>query len=600
MEVFDQRLNKYVGEKRKRLVEAVRLFRPLPTAVGIYQSVAGEMLVTGGNRSGKTIHVAALAASAMTGIPITDWDGNEYFPFPRNRPLYIWLIGLGEEHIATTWYNYLFKQRNELKMLRDRETRRWRAYNPYREDDRQRVQAFEAGDLSGDVRMMPPLVPKRLIKPRSKGESGGIAFKNKAVGFFKGLEMLPRPEFGPDCTQGTQIRTYTSIAPPKKGDAVDVIFLDEMMAHWQHYNEWLARLSDRRGRFVWSMTPEEYGRPDPALMALVERIEADRGMQQPDAEEIRLLYEDNPYIAEDQKRLKRKQFDDVSWAARNSGIINTSNYQVYPQFSDKIHGCPAFLEVQDDPVDRLLRQRCGMVPDDWCLDLILDPGRQHPGVLLVAIPPPTIEVDGNSYQTGEVYVVCDELYLPQHDPSMLARAVAGKIRARTINRFIIDYRAGCQEQMGATAGHTVEYLYSEAFREQGLGCVATGHHFQWSSSSKQADITLVSEALQVGGQGRPRLRFLPGRCPNFAKQMTRYYKGQDKFGYVSDKPAERQIDCLCDNVRYFVASHPQYVAPRQQQGSEPYLLWKQLNDEKRKRLGNTVYCGAGVPGERVA
>src|SRR3990167_3031207 len=263
MEVFDQRLNKYVGEKRKRLVEAVRLFRPLPTAVGIYQSVAGEMLVTGGNRSGKTIHVAALAASAMTGIPITDWDGNEYFPFPRNRPLYIWLIGLGEEHIATTWYNYLFKQRNELKMLRDRETRRWRAYNPYREDDRQRVQAFEAGDPSGDGRMMPPLGPKRLIKPRSKGESGGIAFKNKAVGFFKGLEMLPRPEFGPDCTQGTQIRTYTSIAPPKKGDAVDVIFLDEMMAHWQHYNEWLARLSDRRGRFAWSRTPEEYGRAEP-------------------------------------------------------------------------------------------------------------------------------------------------------------------------------------------------------------------------------------------------------------------------------------------------------------------------------------------------
>ena len=578
------------------------MLRPLPTQVPAFTSMASELLLLGGNRSGKTLVLAMLAASAITGIPILDYNGNEYFPFPRNRPLYIWLIGLGEEHIATTWYNYLFKQKNELKAIRDLETRRWRSYDPRREDDRRRIERFNSGEVLGDVRIMPPLIPKRLIKPRSAGETGGIAFKNKAIGFFKGLEMLPRPEFGTECTQGTSVRTYTSIADAKKGDAVDLIFIDEKIAHWQHYTEWLARLSDRKGRIIWAVTPDEFERPNPALMSLLERIEADQGMAKPDAEMVRLIFEENPYIDEDEKRKKRKQFDDVSWAARNAGIINTSNYLVYPHFSTKLHCCPASKEHLDDPIDTLIRSRGGMVPDDWCLDLILDPGRQHPGVLIVATPPPRIQVDGTEYETHGVHVVCDELYLPQHDPSMLAKAVAGKIRGRSIYRFIIDYTAGRQEQMGATIGHSVTYLYSEAFRNEGLGCEATGSEFQFSSSSKMADLTLVSESLHLGSRGRPRLRYIAARCPNFAKQMSKYHKGQDKQGYITDKPADRQIDPLCDCVRYFVASDPKYVEPRSlaQKGSEPYLLWKELSDKKKEGLGDTIYCGAGVPRERVA
>lgn len=597
--LYERRLEVHAQQRLKRNIEALRLLRLLPTQVPAFTSLASELLLIGGNRSSKTFLLALLAASAMTGIPITDWEGNEYFPFPRNRPLYIWLIGLGEEHIATTWYNYLFKQKNELKAIRDLESGRWRAYDARREDDRQRVKHFEAGDNSVGVRIMPPLIPKRLIKPRSPGESGGIAFKNKAIGFFKGLEMLPRAEFGPDCTQGTTVRTYTSIADAKRGDAVDAIFIDEKIAHWQHYTEWLARLSDRKGRIFWAVTPDEFERPNPALMGLIERCEADQTMAKPDAQMVRLIFEDNPYIDEDEKRKKRKQFDDVSWAARNAGIINTSNYLVYPHFSTKLHCCPAFKEEHDDPLDALIRQRASEVPPDWCIDLILDPGRQHPGVLFVATPPPKIKLDDHDYDSGGVSLVCDELYLPQHDPSMLARKVAEKMRGRAIHRFIIDYRAGVQEQMGAMMGHTVSYLYSEAFRKEGLACEATNFEFQFSSSSKRADITLVSEALHLGQAGRPRLRYVAMRCPNFAKQMSKYHKGQDKQGFITDDPAARQIDPLCDCVRYFVASAPKYVEPRSlaQKGSEPYLLWKELQAERKAKLGNAVYCGAGVPRE---
>ena len=189
-----QRLNELTAERLRRSREGLKIFRPLDYQLPIFTSRASEMLVRGGNRSGKTICTAAEISSAATGIPITGPDGNLLpLKYPTDRPLLIWLIGYGETHIGDTFYRMLFKRNPEFKMIKDLQSGQWRAYRPWKPEDKARVE---------DARMAPPFIPRRLVDPK------GWAWKDKAKRHFTICRM----------TNGTEIHAFTSKGEPKMGD----------------------------------------------------------------------------------------------------------------------------------------------------------------------------------------------------------------------------------------------------------------------------------------------------------------------------------------------------------------------------------------------
>lgn len=558
------RLKKYKADRSERKNDTLRLFRPKPHQVRVFTSRASELLVRGGNRSGKSVCLAALVSSAATGIPLTGPDGKEIpFAFPRDRPLSIWLIGFGEEHLRTTWHRLLLESQPELKRIKDQGV--WRAYDP--EIDRERIH---------DTRLMRPFIPRRMIQK--------IGWKNKALRFFKVIYMRPRPEFydfNQPGAMGTTLTVYTSIGEVKKGDPVDLIAIDEDIAWEDYYPEWQARLSDRKGRIVWSVCPE---RPNKALSDLIRRAREEAGSPNPDVEEVRMFYRDNPFIDEDEKRKRFKGWSDQERRLRDEGDLLFSETLMYPSFSRLIHRSPAGAQELDDPIDKILRENALEPPDDWCRELVLDPGHTHPGVLFCAIPP-----------SGKVGVVYDELYLPMSDANALAKAVEEKALGKTFHRFIIDYHAGRITSMGLSK--TVMQLYAEAFQALNLRSISTGHFFQWSSDNVIADCAAVRDRFSLGSTGKPWLRIVVDRCPNLCHMLENYYKARDAHGYIQEKPAERQIDCLPDCLRYWIASCPTYVVPPQMKAkpSNAWLAWVELEQQKQKQAGSSVYLGAGAP-----
>lgn len=510
----------FVEELARRGEESLKIFRPQDHQDRIFYSQASELLVRGGNRSGKSVCVACEVASAALRVPLRDSNGAQIpFKYPAaNRQMTIWLVGFGEKHIGQTFHRLLF-QPGLFEIIRDDVTGLWRDYQPWRDWGRRQ-----------ERRPAPPLIPKKYI------ESWG--WKNKAIRHFEVCRLI----------NGTEIYAFTSIGDPKMGDPVDLIWVDEAIKFPKHYAEWQARISDRKGRIIWSAWP---GRVNSALINLHTRARSQKASGKTDVEEVQLAFSHNKFIDDDEKRKRIEGWSEDEVRSRDYGEFVRGTSQVYPTFSVGLHSTPNERGPEyDDAVDAILRKNGGIPPDDWRRDLVLDPGHSHPGVLFAAIPPP---------KTGLAGVIFNELYLPNSDATELATECAKIMTGTAYHLFVIDYHAGRQTPMGFSK--TIADQYADAFAEAGLFSEMTGNGFQWASDGVDAGIDMVRTRLRPGKDGRPWLRVVSKSCPNLLRQMELYEKTQDARGFVMDKPSPRQIDCLCDCLRYWVQVDPRYVFP---------------------------------------
>jgi len=552
------RLADLAAESARRATEGLRIFRPLPYQMPFFLSTASEYLVRGGNRSGKTYCVAAEVASAATGIPITGPDDKPLpFKYPTDRPLLIWLIGYGETHIGDTFHRMLFRRNPEFKMIRDRETNRWRAFRPWEEEDAARVK---------EARMTPPMIPARMLASKEPW-----AWKDKAKRHFTICRL----------SNGTELHAFTSKGEPKMGDPVDLIWVDERIMFSRHYAEWQARISDRKGRIIWSSWP---GYGNAALIDLIRRAKREKKREKPDVEEIRFRFSDNPFIDAEEKAKRIRGWSPDERMSRDEGQLIEGRGRVYPSFSQLVHSTPCEDKAMDDKVDEILRKTNGVPPHTWRRDLILDPGHAYPGVLFCAIPPPKF---------GDCGVVYDEVFLPQSDAEMLAAACSSKMQGVAFESFWIDAHASAQTPMGFSK--TVMEQYSNAFARHRLSSRMTGSNFQWGSDDIEAGLGLVRAKLMVRPNGRPWLRVVASACPNFVQQMELYEKAKDAHGYIIDKPAPRQVDPLCDCVRYWVSSDPQYVIP-DRPAPPPGVAYTVFHEEWKKKdpEDSSMSVGAGA------
>jgi len=472
-------------------------------------------------------------ASAATGTPLIDHEGNEIpFRYPTDRPLTIWIIGYGERHIGETIYRLLFKP-GVFKVLKDKKTKKMRAYRPWDPEDKKR---------ESECKYSPPLIPERFIDPN------GWSWKDKRGNIFSKCTLL----------NGTEIFAYTSNAKPKMGDPVDIILIDEDIAVPEYVPEWQARLSDRKGHLIWAAFP--YSKNN-ALVEMSDRAKEQADRENPDITETVLKFSDNPFMDTDEVRKRREGWSDEERRARDEGEFITDTFLIYPNYSENLHGIPNRLGPPDK-LSQAIDMYGGQIPPSWTRYLALDPGHRVAAVLFAAVPPPDI---------GDYIVIYDEVYARYQDARGLAKMVREKAEGHVFESFIIDYSYGRQHPGGASK--TISEQYADAFREQKLESVGTGYGFQWGNNVVSEGISLVRTALGIRQDGTTRLRTIPHMLPNLKKEFSLYRK-RIVNREVSDKPIDRD-NHLMDCLRYIVCANPRFVIHK---GSERKgAIWRALD-----------------------
>lgn len=516
----------------QRSNDGLELFRPTAYQEPVVLSKATEHLVQGGTRSGKSTIVAAIIAAYARNRQIVFSDGSRHDIRERawaNRQVIVWLVGLQLNHIGQTLYRLLRKPG---------------AYDCVKDPVTGKLRAWQPGVVPGDDKIgpegrvpAPPLIPDEEVLDET--------WENKAE--HKLTSMTLR--------NGSVIYAYASTAKVKRGDPVNILWIDEEIQFSEYYAEWQSRLSDRKGRMYWTSWPDL---KTPALLRLCDRAKTQARevarRERTAADVVRFVFvgSNSPFIDKEEIRKRSEGWSEAERMARDLGEFPTGGILAYPEFNEELH----VVEYSEDSglndrVTEVMRRLNGTVPDDWPVDLILDPGTTSPAVLWCAIPTPDYWDGGLPY-----YVVYREMNIPRVD----ARDMAVRIRAveptRTYARFIIDKKAGAQTPMGFA--WKVSQQYSQEFRAVGVRNLMTGFEFM-PSEHVWAVRTLKLRAWMRGRLEcpRPQLRIFARQCPKLLEQLKSIRK-TIRRDEVQDKIAEGQVHDVLDTLEYWAGSDPTF------------------------------------------
>ncbi len=518
------------------------------------------------HNSGKTTIAAAEVASAATGIPLFSADGVEMpFRYPTNKkPMTIWCVGYNQKHIARI-YKYLFTPGifAKFRILCDPVTGQWRAWRPWEEED---------AKLEHLTQPHPPMIPRRFcpIDSPPSEKSAGIAYENKGERIFSLAKL----------TNGTEIYAFSSGGHAGMGVAVDLIWIDEDVEYPQHVAEWQARLSDVKGKMIWSAWPWS---DNDALALMSQRAANEEDSEKPDVSEIVLKFSKNPYMPKDEVRKRQKAWaaeGDSTLKARDAGEFLTGLTLVFPSFDIDLHGIPCMLR-EDDPLDRILAGYHYRIPDDWTHYLSVDPGFGHMAITLSAVPPPHV---------GDYIIVYDEIYLEKAIPSDAVRELKRKAPDRQWHSFVMDMRMGRQTQ---TAGKTVKQQWTEEFVAAGIKSRLTYSDFQWGTDNIFARNMLVRRALDVRSDRTTKLRLFRETTPHMQREFSKYRRTVTR-DEITDKVRDSH-NHLMDANGYLFGSDPVYYAPRPEERDPGRAMkaMKAIQNRNRKPTDDTIFLGAG-------
>lgn len=519
-------------EYAKRRSMALSIFRPQEHQEPFFRNYAREWLVRGGNRSGKSTCAAVMFAGIATDTPITLNDGTKIDlrqPWQKGRCLTMWVIGYQKNHIGQTIYRLLFKS-GLFKTITDKDTGRVRAYREWEPEDKAR---------SAEARDSHPLIPKAFVDPASWD------WENKKGKEFKAVTIIHPQTKEPLA----EIYAFGSKDEPKQGDPVDIIWIDEQIQDPKHYEEWQARLTDRRGRMFWSSWPRTN---NDALQKLTERAAEDSKKDHPLVREIILPSSANKAIPKENTEEFLAGLSPEARLARDRGEYITDLLRAYPLYDPEVHkvtiGNPDDID-KEDGVSRELSKTDGIPPREWTKELILDPGTNHPGILLCAIPP---------INYGNYLIVYQEIYPGRMDADQIAEYTAKDTRSQRFYRFIIDDQAGRQQQMGYSS--TVADTYIRAFQKYRLKSIAYGYKFVAGCHDVGGRMGRLRETLHFSdNQDFPTLRIVNHRCPNLVKQLKNYKLAAVNNDVKEDRPAPGQQIDLAVALEYWTASRPTYI-----------------------------------------
>lgn len=546
----DERLKDLLRQRSLREREALAVFRPLPNQVPIFTSTASEFVVRGGNRSGKSVCGVALFSAALTRQQIIGPDGNPLpYQWPK-WPLITWVIGWGEDHIGQTLFRLLFEPGifNVVKV-----DGAWRVFNPATD-----------GELAEFAVPAEPMIPKRFIKEMKFTDAGNKVFSR--------VELH----------NGNKIFAFTSTGEVKKGDPVDLIWVDEDIRWTSHVAEWQARLSDRKGRFIWTAWPKS---SNMALVRMSKRAEEQRNREVKDVEETVLRFSDNPFMDDEEKRKRREGWDDEERRSRDYGEFVMDKVLMYPEFSESLHGVPS-LELVDDPISKIYRDRRAF-PLEWTRYLVMDPGHSTLCILFFVSAPEDI-------CGGKCVILENELYW--HRPKsrdQVCKQIMTVVGGKHYEAFIMDSRAGRQTPL--TLGGTIKFHWSQAFEKRGIRSARTKSNFINGSDNVESRCNLVRTWL-YSDESPPIFRVVAERCPKTVEEFGLYQKVMVKEE-VQDKPIAVKNDAM--NCIEYMAAHGAKHVPRTSsanQGSPAYqeaMRWR--DDAAKKSQVGFFHLGPGGP-----
>jgi hypothetical protein len=518
----------------KQKLNALDLFRPTYYQEAVVTSDASEILVQGAPRSGKSVVVAAMIAAYALNRKITFADGSTHAvrePEWSTRPTVMWLVGLQLNHIGQTLHRLLCRA-GAFDIVRDKQTGMWRAWQPGRIPGDSDIPVSER-------KPAPPFIPASEIVAET--------WENKAEFKFTSLRV----------TDGSMIYGFASTGDVKRGDPVNRIWIDEEIAFSSHYPEFQSRLSDRKGRIIWTSWPDA---ETPALLRLYRRAcdqreEVEQGTRKK-ADVVNYIFRaaNSPFTDEDEKRKRLEGWNESEQLARASGEFVTHTILAYPEFNRKYHVVDyGDKSPLNDKVTAAMKALNWNVPHDWCVDLILDPGTSRPSLLWCAIPPREFWDENEPY-----YIIFREMAVPRLDAREMAKRAKAADPHRHYMRFIGDSKAGLQTPPGFT--WTIFDQYSKEFRAAGLRCQLTGDMFI------RGETTWITRSLKLRrwmlgrNCGRPQLRIVPHTCPALVRQLEEVVKKVAKED-VKDALAEGQVHDQLDCLEYFAGFDPTFLTP---------------------------------------
>lgn len=322
-----------MAELRKRQLNPLRLFVPMPSQQAFLDSKARQRLVVGSNRAGKTIAVCVAIARMLLGH-------DDRFPKENGRFM---LVGIDLQHMGEVVYRKMFRA-GAFDIMLDPRTNEWRTVNKYDPFDLANRKLWKPA---------PPLIPQSMI--------ADMAWENKAQGVPKKITL----------TNGNETLWLSSKSEPPQGLDVDGVLFDEEIINREWYPEMMARLVDRGGQFIWSATAQA-GTEQLIVLYSKADLPESKGM----LEKFELFVDDNPYVLEKNKEEWYASMTPDQMQVRRFGKFAIKQRLVYPEY-DPLgrHGCKPFA-----------------VPEDWCHFMIVDPGVQICAVLFAAIPPTNEEI----------------------------------------------------------------------------------------------------------------------------------------------------------------------------------------------------------------
>lgn len=524
------------AELANRRIEALKLYRPTPQQEEVHKCRASEILVLGGNRSGKSLCTFVEDARAVCGK-------DPYGKYPATDGVLV-VVGKDWKHIGLTVYPLLFMA-GAFKMIRDESTGEWRAYNPATDSHREK-----------DAKPAPPLIPPRLVKKKS--------WILKSARYIQSCEL----------TNGWQIYFFSSEGEAPQGFKASRVHIDEDVNNGDAWvPEMQARLSDLKGVFTWSAMPHS---KNDALLGLSERADklAEEGVENPSIVRFQLRFLDNPHI-DDQEKQKRIE----GWAAlgedvlrmRSEGEFISDSILCYPTFAMHVHG-----------YDRSELEQ-NVVPEDWTRYAVIDPGHAVTSVLFGAVPP-----------DESMLLIYDQLYIRNCNAIIFGEKMAQKCRGQSFYAFLIDMHGGRIREIGS--GRLPVELYTEQLKAHGVASETTGHSFLAGCDDVQARMAAVQNYLHIRPQGTPTLRVLKHSCPDLERELKRYKKKTQLVAgayIVTDVPNTRGEVHACQCLEYLCAYRPRYHKPKKEAGVDPwYVEWMR---KREKRLSaesdNFVFLG---------
>lgn len=521
-----EKIKELQNELRERQLEGLRLYQPTPQQDQMHKCRASEILVIGGNRSGKSLSTFVEDARAVTGQ-------DPYKKYPEKDGVLV-IIGKDWKHIGLVVYPMLFRS-GAFKIIKDLATGDWRPFDPATDEDRR-----------WEARPAPPLIPKRLVKSTSW--------------------VLKSAQYIQSCVlhTGWTIYFFSSEGDPVQGFSADRVHFDEDINNENWVPEMQGRIVDRRGRLVWSAMPHSTNN---ALLGLKERADEQEALlgEESPIRCFKLRFLDNPFLPESEK-----QKSIARWAAAGTDVLRqraegdfiTDSVLMYPNFDMSIHGFSR-AELPD-----------GQIPSDWTRYAVIDPGHTVTAVLFAAVPP-----------DERMVLLYDQLYLRQCNATVFGEEFEKKVRDAHFHAFIIDAHGARIRDIGS--GRLPSEQYTEQMVQRNIRSAVTGASFLAGCDDIPARSEATRVGLHIRPQdGTPLIRVLQHACPDLEREIKRYRK---KVNYVSgiavvtDAPNTRGECHLVQCMEYLCAYRPKYHAPPPQPQAEPW--WVKWMERRKKRLG---------------